>query len=88
MESRNHFVNQVRDKVKSEHGKDKNASCIFGLSGKWGEGKTTFLKSLESGLEKDGFKVVWINPWKFGDDKISFLRNFLKEISVVSKRKG
>lgn len=86
MESRNHFVNQVRDKVKSEHGKDKNASFIFGLSGKWGEGKTTFLKSLESGLEKDGFKVVWINPWKFSDDKISFLRNFLKEISIVSKR--
>lgn len=86
MESRNQFIYQVRDKIKSEHGKDKNASFIFGLSGKWGEGKTTFLKSLEKELEQTGFKIVWINPWKFGDDKISFLRNFLKEISIVSKR--
>lgn len=86
MESRKQFIYQVRDKIRSEHGKDKNASFIFGLSGKWGEGKTIFLKSLEKELEKTGFKIVWINPWKFGDDKISFLRNFLKEISVVSKR--
>ena len=86
MESRDRFIQQVNNKIASEHGKDKNASFIFGLSGKWGEGKTTFLKSLQKELEKAGFKIVWINPWKFGDDKISFLRNFLKEISAISKK--
>ncbi len=86
MESRNHFILQVRDKIVAEHGKDTDASFIFGLSGKWGEGKTTLLKELQEKLEKAKFKVIWINPWKFGDDKISFLRNFLKEIYAITPK--
>lgn len=88
--SKENFVIQVKDKIVEEHGKDKNASFIFGLSGKWGEGKTDFLIELEKRLIdkrcKKNFSVVWISPWKFGDDKISFLRNFLKEVAKNNQR--
>lgn len=86
MESRKFFIEQVREKIIKEHGSDGDSSYIFGLSGKWGVGKTRFLQDLQKELEKNNFKVSWVKPWKFGDDKISFLRNFLTAISSISKK--
>ncbi len=87
MKSREHFILQVKKKIIKEHAQEDKASFIFGLSGKWGEGKTKFLEGLEVKLEKAGFeKPIWVSPWKYGDDRISFLRNFLKDVSQFSSK--
>ncbi|MBI2639547.1 MAG: hypothetical protein HYW90_01495 [Candidatus Sungbacteria bacterium] len=81
MDSRIPFVKEVAKVIIERHEKE-GGSFIFGISGKWGEGKTTFLDELKKVLEKDNssFKVVDINPWKFSVDRISFLRNFLRTL--------
>ncbi len=85
LKSREHFVQQVADTITKNH-TEKDDSFIFGISGKWGEGKTTFMDSLRDVLKKEDFTVIDFNPWKFASDKISFLRSFLSviksEISV------
>jgi len=79
MESRKEFIKQVAETIKKNHS-DHEESFIFGISGKWGEGKTIFLNDLEKelGIVNRNFKIYKINPWKFAADKTSFLRNFLK----------
>lgn len=81
VESRKYFVDQVASTILENHG-ETGDSFIFGISGKWGEGKTYFLKDLEQEIKsKDGaYVVLWINPWKFASDKISFLRSFLAQL--------
>jgi len=79
LKSREQFVKEVAKSIRENHSKQDDESFIFGISGKWGEGKTTFLKSLEKEL-KNEFKIVWVNPWKFATDKVSFLRNFTKSL--------
>lgn len=78
IKSREKFVDQVANTIRSNHGKN-NESFIFGISGKWGEGKTEFLNSLEKKLNLK-FEIVNINPWKFATDKISFLRYFVTNL--------
>ena len=88
MESTQYFVKQVANNINKNHAKDRDGSFIFGISGKWGAGKTRFLKELTKELEDkeddvgNKFKIVTINPWKFAsdNDNISFLRNFLKTL--------
>lgn len=79
MESRQYFINQVAQTIQENHAAH-DESFIFGISGKWGEGKTHFLNGLKLELERldPTFKIYKVNPWKFATDKTSFLRNFLK----------
>lgn len=81
MDSRTPFVKEVAKTIIERHGKE-NESFIFGISGKWGEGKTFFLNDLRKTLrDKDAsFEIFDINPWKFSMDRISFLRNFLRTL--------
>lgn len=86
MKSRDKFIKQVSSNIRRNHGKEENSSFIFGISGKWGEGKTTFLKDLQKDLNQNNeFRIIWISPWKYGNDKIALLRNFLKEIKPKSE---
>ncbi len=88
MNSLDKFVKQVADTIKENHNKSgSEASFIFGISGKWGEGKTVFLNKLEPVLVSKGFVVARINPWKYAQDRISFLRSFLKQLSRATKKK-
>lgn len=82
MDSRIPFVKQVAKTIIENHAKYEE-SFIFGISGKWGEGKTRFLGDLNKELQQEdgSFEIFDINPWKFSTDKISFLRNFLKIFS-------
>jgi len=82
MESRKEFIKQVAQTLKDNHASQDDESFIFGISGKWGEGKTTFLNDLEKELINidSQFKIYRISPWKFAADKTSFLRNFLKTL--------
>lgn len=86
MKSRDKFIKQVSSNIRRNHAKEENSSFIFGISGKWGEGKTTFLKDLQKDLNQNNeFRIIWISPWKYGNDKIALLRNFLKEIKPKSE---
>ena len=79
--SRDKYARQIADTIKLHHAKAGSESFIFGISGKWGEGKTDFLGKLKHLLSKDGFTVVSINPWKYAEDRIAFLRYFILELS-------
>ena len=83
IESRQFYVKEVAKTImEGRNDESRGDSFIFGLSGKWGEGKTHFLKQLEQELKNnnESTEVIWINPWKFGTDKISFLRTFLRSV--------
>jgi hypothetical protein len=86
MNSRDAFVKQVAQAI-ADAQKDtaRTESFIFGLSAKWGEGKTTFIENLLDRLG-DGWVRVDVNPWKFSDNKITFLQAFL--IELISKSDG
>lgn len=73
--SRDKFAKQVAETITTNHEK-WSESFIFGISGKWGEGKTEFLKKLEE-IMRDDFKIIDVNPWKFASDRVSFLRSFI-----------
>lgn len=83
VKSRDQFVTQVAKNIERSLSDNVDEAYIFGLSGKWGEGKTTFLESLEMKLPKH-VRVIRVNPWKYADDKISFLRVFLKKINDIA----
>ena len=41
---------------------DDSYSVVF--YGKWGSGKTVFLRNIETKLREKNQKVIWFNPWK------------------------
>src|SRR3989344_2011886 len=52
----------------------------FGISAKWGEGKSSILKQLKPKLEANNFKVLNFEPWKYTQDQTSVKRKFLIDI--------
>lgn len=88
MNSLDKYVSQVAETIDNNHDRENSeASFIFGISGKWGEGKTDFLNRLEPKLIEKGFLIVRVNPWKFANDRISFLRSFLKQLNSKTEKK-
>lgn len=79
--SRDRFVDEVVNSIaESDH---HNEAFIFGISGKWGEGKTYFLDKLQIQLEKcesADMKVVKLNPWKYAHTDDSILRELLRQV--------
>src|SRR5258706_16005513 len=65
LKSRDVFAKQIADTIKrntvEQNSKEKKESFILGISGKWGEGKTTLLTKLAKKLRPE-YKVVDINP--------------------------
>ncbi len=79
--SRDRFVDEVVNSIAASDGQDE--AFIFGISGKWGEGKTFFLKKLRTELEKCAspkMKVIELNPWKYVHSDGSILRELLRQI--------
>lgn len=37
---------------------------VLAIDGKWGTGKTTFVRMWEAGLKKDKFKTIYFNAWE------------------------
>lgn len=74
------FAEEISCKITSEHG-TTNSSYIFGISGRWGEGKTHLLLLLKKKLEESGFTVVLFSPWKYAQDKSALMRCFIKSIN-------
>jgi hypothetical protein len=82
--SREKFVDEVVRSIATSD--EKEGAFIFGISGKWGEGKTYFLDSLKDELEKSNIssmKVVQLNPWKFAHADNSIFRELLRQITEL-----
>ena len=85
MNSREEFVRQVaKILTEAQSDSENKESFIFGLSAKWGEGKTTFIEQLCKRLGSNWVRID-VNPWKFSDNKITFLQAFLVELISKSK---
>ncbi len=52
----------------------------FGISARWGEGKSSILEQLGPRLETVGYKVLKFEPWKYTQDQISIKRKFIIDI--------
>ena len=58
-------------------------SLVFGISGKWGEGKTSVLKLIHHALlDENQIIRIWYNPWQYKDE-IQLLRSFFETIADV-----
>lgn len=79
MPSRDAFVREVAQTIRQRHATGAE-SFVFGLSGRWGEGKTFFLDQLRKELKEDGLEVIDLNPWKYATDRVAFLRSFLLQL--------
>lgn len=79
MQRRSSFVSVVAETIRARH-RTEGESFVFGLSGRWGEGKSHFLAELRVLLEQHGFEVIELNPWKYSGDRVAFLRAFLLQL--------
>ena len=71
-------VDSINQVVSSNH------SCLaYGIYGKWGEGKTSFMNFIKSRLveqgKSDGINLIEFNPWLVNNEE-SLLREFFKAI--------
>jgi len=75
------FEQQVGQVIINNHNRQEaKEAFIFGISGRWGEGKTFFLNNLSAVLEKSGFQIINIIPWKYGKDRDSLIQHFLDSL--------
>lgn len=88
LKSRETFIKEVAETIKKNHGQNPDESFIFGISGKWGEGKTIFLDGLETELQNEFTIIRGLNPWKFAHERVSFLRKFISEFKELKTKKN
>jgi len=61
----------------------KNISYVYGLTGGWGNGKTSVLNMLRQKLESNGqFLVMDFDPWAYSDST-AFGKGFLSQIDAT-----
>ena len=62
----------------------------IGIFGDWGTGKTTLMNLLENKFkEKNGYKTIWINPWKYDtreDVRKVLIASILTQLKVIYKK--
>ncbi len=63
----------------SNHDNLMNLPIVFGIHGKWGVGKSTFMRLIKNSLDKKKFITIDINPWEFGYDQ-NFITIFLSKL--------
>jgi len=63
-------------------------NLVYSIMGKWGSGKTIFLKMLSQLLLNNGYKVININAWEndFYDDPLPVLISEISE-NITTKKK-
>jgi predicted KAP-like P-loop ATPase len=63
------------------HNQDNEECLVYGIYGKWGEGKTSFLNMVDSMLPKNkNLSRVYFNPWHSGSEA-SMFREFALNFS-------
>lgn len=59
------YAKRIAETISSRTSKD---NIVFGLYGKWGEGKSSVLRFIENELDKEKTLTVHFNPWRYGDE--------------------
>ena len=76
------IVEQVVDSINQLVSSDHDC-VVYGIYGKWGEGKTTLMNFIKEQLikqkEDDGIHLIEFNPWLVNNDE-ALLREFFKSI--------
>lgn len=74
------IAKSIQDVARSAH-----PSVVYGLYGKWGEGKTSLLNFVEEELQKSGdgdnITIAHFNPWIVGNEE-ALLKEFFQTIMV------
>ena len=74
-----HIVDSINDLVKQE----SHDCMVYGIYGKWGEGKTSLMNFIKERLlgqrEKDKINLVEFNPWLVNNEE-ALLREFFNSI--------
>ncbi|MBR5399894.1 MAG: hypothetical protein IK103_08910 [Bacteroidales bacterium] len=72
------LVKSINNLVKSEH-----PCTVYGIYGKWGEGKTSLMNFVKNRLleqgKDDGLSIIEFNPWLINNNE-TLLREFFKSI--------
>jgi|GEM_PF-3164253 len=69
----------------SNHSKLLSLPIVFGIHGKWGVGKSTFMRLIKNQLDETGkFFTIEINPWEYGDSQ-NFVSVFLAKLYNETK---
>ena len=51
---------------------------LIAIYGEWGSGKSSLMKTIESSLNKEKFKTIWYDTWKYEDEyRIITNQNYL-----------
>ncbi|MDD3284402.1 MAG: P-loop NTPase fold protein [Patescibacteria group bacterium] len=86
IKSREKFIKNVVDIIEKNYDNIQNESFIFGISGKWGEGKTTFLDSLSNELKIKGYESLFdskiYNYLNIGNYKYWIIDNILNKAKI------
>ncbi len=61
-------------------------SLVIGIYGKWGEGKTSVLKFIQTELEETEAVIINFNPWLFSDQK-QLLKSFFESVAFAVNKK-
>ena len=84
------FADRISNLIKNRKEHD---SLVVGIYGKWGEGKTSVLDLIKSGLKDDKIQIIDFNPWMFNSEEqliLTFfksLKEALEELDSSSKEK-
>ena len=81
-EIENKYIQEKSLFLQKKKKNDERENMVFAISGKWGEGKTTLLNSIEKFLTKKNFTVILFNPWKYAEESIALKRAFLKTLKI------
>lgn len=62
---------------------------IIAIYGPWGSGKSCLMKNIEQDIDKNKFKTIWFNTWKYEkDDNLAFsLFKYITKDNFVGKFK-
>lgn len=63
---------------------------VFAVNGKWGTGKTTFMKMWRQSLDNNGYKTVFFNAWEndFTSEPLVAILGELRTVFESDKEKG
>jgi len=87
------FAKRIADSIKSHNDPD---CVVFGISGEWGEGKTSVLNFIDNELSSSYPEIICLrfNPWRYHDENtlltslFNSLAQKVKESIPEKKKKG
>jgi hypothetical protein len=85
---RGNLVDVVVEAIKTKVSDQHPAICL-GIYGEWGEGKSSFMRMINEGLnECKNTTILWFNPWDLSDPKKMVIEFFAKLSRLTSDDSG